>query len=107
MGCIMLRTRGKHGFEETSMSEDVGMGTGDSQPPATLLQMMTGYWVSQALYVAAKLGIADLLADGRSTARTWQRPPTPMPHRSSACCGRSPASVSSRKCPQVPSSSPP
>ena len=26
--------------------------------------MMTGYWVSQALYVAAKLGIADLLADG-------------------------------------------
>jgi hypothetical protein len=60
----MLRTRGKHGFEETSMSEDVGMGTGDSPPPATLLQMMTGYWVSQALYVAAKLGIADLLAEG-------------------------------------------
>jgi hypothetical protein len=26
--------------------------------------MMTGYWVSQALYVAAKLGVADLLADG-------------------------------------------
>jgi hypothetical protein len=37
----------------------------DGPPPAvTLLQMMTGYWVSQALYVAAKLGIADLLADG-------------------------------------------
>ena len=33
-------------------------------PPATLLQMMTGYWVSQALYVAAKLGVADLLVDG-------------------------------------------
>jgi hypothetical protein len=32
--------------------------------PATLLGMMTGYWVSQALYVAAKLGVADLLADG-------------------------------------------
>jgi len=29
-----------------------------------LLQMMTGYWVTQALYVAAKLGIADLLSDG-------------------------------------------
>ena len=26
--------------------------------------MMTGYWVSQALYVAAKLGVADLLVDG-------------------------------------------
>ena len=46
------------------MSEDVAMGTGASPPPAPLLQMMTGYWVSQALYVAAKLGIADLLADG-------------------------------------------
>jgi Dimerisation domain len=32
--------------------------------PMTLLQMMTGYRVSQALYVAAKLGVADLLADG-------------------------------------------
>jgi hypothetical protein len=26
--------------------------------------MMTGYWVSQAHYVAAKLGVADLLTDG-------------------------------------------
>ena len=32
--------------------------------PMTLLQMMTGYRVSQALYVAAKLGVADLLVDG-------------------------------------------
>jgi O-methyltransferase/methyltransferase family protein len=30
----------------------------------TLLQMITGYWVTQALYVAAKLGVADLLAAG-------------------------------------------
>jgi methyltransferase family protein len=35
-----------------------------ASPAATLLQMMTGYWVSQAIYVAAKLGIADLLVDG-------------------------------------------
>jgi SAM-dependent methyltransferase len=33
-------------------------------PPGALLQMVTGYWVSQAIYVAAKLGIADLLKDG-------------------------------------------
>lgn len=32
-------------------------------PPA-LFQLATGYWISQAVYVAAKLGIADLLADG-------------------------------------------
>jgi len=29
-----------------------------------LFQMTTGYWISQAIYVAAKLGIADLLKDG-------------------------------------------
>ena len=33
-------------------------------PPVTLLKMMTGYWVSQALYAVAKLGVADLLIDG-------------------------------------------
>lgn len=33
-------------------------------PPMALLQMATGYWESQAIYVAAKLGIADLLSDG-------------------------------------------
>lgn len=33
-------------------------------PPAVLIQLMTGYWVSQALYIAAKLGIADQLAAG-------------------------------------------
>jgi hypothetical protein len=32
--------------------------------PLVLFQMATGYWVSQAIYVAAKLGIADLLKDG-------------------------------------------
>jgi hypothetical protein len=37
-----------------------------SEPPAsiTLLNMMTGYWISQGLCVAAKLGVADHLADG-------------------------------------------
>jgi O-methyltransferase/methyltransferase family protein len=36
---------------------------GNPSPPV-LFQMTTGYWVSQAIYVAAKLGIADLLKDG-------------------------------------------
>src|SRR5262245_48482598 len=39
-------------------------------PPAPLAiaQMATGCWVSQALYVAAKLGIADRLAAGAKSA---------------------------------------
>ncbi len=33
-------------------------------PHQQLMGLITGYWRSQAVYVAAKLGIADLLADG-------------------------------------------
>lgn len=33
-------------------------------PPVALRQMLVGYRISQAIYVAAKLGIADLLQDG-------------------------------------------
>lgn len=32
--------------------------------PVALLQMLTGYWVSKALAVAAELGVADQLRDG-------------------------------------------
>lgn len=39
-------------------SADVG------SPSMALLKMVSGCWVSQAIYVAAKLGIADLLRDG-------------------------------------------
>jgi SAM-dependent methyltransferase len=36
----------------------------DENPaPPPLFEMATGYWLSQAIYVAAKLGIADLLRD--------------------------------------------
>ena len=33
-------------------------------PQAQLGQMITGYWTSQAIYAAAKFGVADLLTDG-------------------------------------------
>lgn len=33
-------------------------------PPVALLQLTTSCWISQAVYVAAKLGVADLLKDG-------------------------------------------
>lgn len=50
----------------------------DPQPPL-LFQMATGYWLSQAIYVAAKLGIADLLIDGpKSSAQL----------AAAACCDR-------------------
>ena len=37
-------------------------------PREALLQMVNSYMISQALYVVAKLGIADLLADGPKSA---------------------------------------
>jgi SAM-dependent methyltransferase len=37
-------------------------------PQAQLNQMLTGYWLSQALYVAAKLAIPDLLVNGPRSA---------------------------------------
>ena len=46
------------------MSENTPASPEASAAPWKLLQMMTGYWVTQALYVAAKLGIADLLREG-------------------------------------------
>ena len=36
----------------------------NESPPETLLRILTGYWPAQVVYVAAKLGIADLLKDG-------------------------------------------
>jgi ubiquinone/menaquinone biosynthesis C-methylase UbiE len=37
-------------------------------PHIAMLQMISGFWISRAIYIAAKLGIADQLADGPKTA---------------------------------------
>nr|NIP84231.1 methyltransferase [Planctomycetales bacterium] len=37
-------------------------------PRQRITEIMSAYWVSQAVYVAARLGIADLLTDGPQTA---------------------------------------
>jgi hypothetical protein len=37
-------------------------------PPLVMRGMLTGYWTTQCLHVAAKLGIADLLKDGPRSA---------------------------------------
>jgi hypothetical protein len=39
-----------------------------ASPQELLNRMLTGYWISQALYVAAKLGISDLLTPGPRSA---------------------------------------
>ena len=56
------------------MSENMPTDTGAVPPPVILLQMITGYRVSQAIYAGAKLGIADLLHNGpKSSAELAQR----------------------------------
>lgn len=46
--------------------------TAQSEPAAppqfAMLQMITGFWLARAIYVAAKLGLADLVKDGPKTA---------------------------------------
>jgi SAM-dependent methyltransferase len=44
------------------------MSSWPSTPGEGLIRLFRGFWVSQAIYVAAELGIADLLADGPRTA---------------------------------------
>ena len=40
------------------------MSTQEIPPPVALFRMVTGYYVSRAIYVVAKLGIADHLSEG-------------------------------------------
>jgi hypothetical protein len=46
---------------------------GNNAARRALLDLSTGYWKSQAIYVAAKLGIADLLQDGPKTSEDLAR----------------------------------
>jgi ubiquinone/menaquinone biosynthesis C-methylase UbiE len=44
------------------------MSTQTVSPTAAVLHVLVGYWTSRIVYIAAKLGIPDLLADGPKTA---------------------------------------
>jgi hypothetical protein len=44
------------------------MRTAEFQPREQMLRMITGYWVSQLIYVAARLGLADAIGDRARTA---------------------------------------
>jgi hypothetical protein len=45
------------------LSIELAERTEDNLSPPALFEMATAYWLSQAIYVTAKLGIADLLRD--------------------------------------------
>jgi hypothetical protein len=49
------------------MTERNQPGNTGVPPPVAMLQMISGFWISRAIYIAAKLGIADLLRDGHRT----------------------------------------
>jgi hypothetical protein len=51
------------------------MDTDDSSisPALRLMRMIDGYWLSQVIHVAAKLGVADHLADGPKTSHALAR----------------------------------
>jgi O-methyltransferase domain/Dimerisation domain len=54
--------------EPQSTIENVESNMSESHPCQQLTQMITSYWVSRAVYIAAKLRIADHLEDGPRTA---------------------------------------
>jgi hypothetical protein len=49
-------------------------GMTEAPPHAQLIQMATAHWVSRILFVAAKLGLADRLANGAKTAEELAGP---------------------------------
>ena len=73
-------------------------------PPMVLYRLATAHYLSQALYVAAKLGIADLLADGPQTHETLAQDQARTRRRSAACSGCSPAPACSPRTPTGASS---
>jgi SAM-dependent methyltransferase len=51
----------------TMSKPDQGAGQSELTPRLALFQLLTAHYVSRAIYVAAKLGIADLLSSGPRT----------------------------------------
>ena len=54
--------------------------TQELPPRKALLQMITGYWLSQAIHVVAKLGIADLVKNGPKDRDELARATKMHPH---------------------------
>src|SRR5215207_1842488 len=61
-------TRGAGPERPCSLRRRCAMNRGNLPPSLVLRRLTTGYQVTQAIHVAAKLGLADLLADGPRTS---------------------------------------
>lgn len=44
------------------------MATSEVPPPIAMLQLISGFWIARCIYVAAKLGIADVVKDAPKNA---------------------------------------
>jgi ubiquinone/menaquinone biosynthesis C-methylase UbiE len=55
-------------MEAQDMTERNEPDKTDIPPSVAMLQMISGFWISRAIYIAAKLGIADHLRNGYKTA---------------------------------------
>src|ERR1700750_2497673 len=52
----------------TAPAIDNEQQTNQTPAPEQMLQIISGFWISRAVYVIAKLGIPDLLKDSPQTA---------------------------------------
>lgn len=50
------------------MTETSEITNAEIPPAEAMLRLISGFWISRAIYIVAKLGLADLLHDGRKTA---------------------------------------
>src|SRR5258708_5877596 len=55
-------------FGESTMTAQTTAAAAEVPPPIAMLQLISGFWISRCIYVAAKLGISDLVKDGSKTA---------------------------------------
>ncbi len=59
----------------------------EASPHQQLDGMITGYWISQAIYAAAKFGIADHLKDGSKSVDELAEALQPTLTPFTGCCG--------------------
>ena len=65
LSALVMQTRRR---VDSVLALPVLASVGSVTEPPRLFQLASGYWISQAIYVAAKLGIADVLKDSPKSA---------------------------------------
>jgi hypothetical protein len=67
------------------------MKANELPPPAQMILLLGGFRISQALYAAAVLGVADQLLAGPAQAEVLAERAGHTRRRCAGCCGRGPA----------------